>query len=112
MRIPHYTRMHLPPDNEVPTLADLQKGGGWLWLVCNGCGHRQPVAIAPFVIRWGPAASSNLLRRNARCQCGRRGASTQARSWGGNEEGFEAWPVESDAETDGAPPMANHGEPA
>jgi hypothetical protein len=33
------------------------------------------MAIAPLVIRWGPAASSNLLRRSARCtRCGRKRA--------------------------------------
>jgi hypothetical protein len=33
------------------------------------------MAIAPFVIRWGPDAPSDMLRRSARCsKCGAKGA--------------------------------------
>jgi hypothetical protein len=36
---------------------------GWVWLHCRAreCSHKEPAALAPFVIRWG-AASSDILR--------------------------------------------------
>jgi hypothetical protein len=35
-----------------------------LWLCCGGnCSHSKPVAIVPFVIRWGANTSSNPLPR-------------------------------------------------
>ena len=41
-----------------------------------------PVALAPLIIRWGEEASSDVLRRSARCaRCGRNGASLTAPSW-------------------------------
>src|SRR2546423_1337523 len=51
------------------TLADLQRQGGWVWAYCEGigCGHRVPLAIAPFAIRWGLNASSDLMRERLRC---------------------------------------------
>jgi hypothetical protein len=46
------------------------------------------------VIRWGPGASSDLLRRSARCtKCGRKGAVLQHPSWAGMHIGFEPFPV-------------------
>ena len=46
--------------------------------ICSPCLHRAPVALAPLVIRWGPDASGDMLRRCARCQrCGHRGATLQ-----------------------------------
>ena len=48
------------PPGHVPTLAQLQRSapGKWCWVYCaaNGCLHHAPMAIAPFVIRWGPEA--------------------------------------------------------
>jgi hypothetical protein len=36
------------------------------------------VAIAPFIIRWGPGGWQEMLRRAARCtKCGRRGVELQ-----------------------------------
>lgn len=38
----------------VPTIGELQKASRWLWLYCAAdCGHHKPLALAPFVIRWG-----------------------------------------------------------
>jgi len=77
----------------VPTLGALLHQPYWLWLRCS-CGHRVPVAIVPFVIRWGADASSDILRKHARCTvCGRRGASLQHPSWGDAETGWEAFPM-------------------
>jgi hypothetical protein len=46
------------------------------------------------IIRWGPDATSELLRRSARCtKCGREGAVLQHPSWAGMYVGFEPFPV-------------------
>jgi hypothetical protein len=82
---------HAPP---VPTLGQLLYQPYWFWLRCNACGHCVAVALVPFVIRWGADASSDVLRRNARCVvCGRRGASLQHPSWGDEAVGWEPFPV-------------------
>jgi hypothetical protein len=40
------------------------------------------MAIAPMIIRWGPDASSDMLRRAARCsKCGAKGATLMFPSW-------------------------------
>jgi hypothetical protein len=83
-----------PPVPPVPTLGALLRPPGWYWLRCNACGHRVAVALAPFVIRWGADASSDMLRQQARCSaCGRRGASLQHPSWGDAEVGWEVFPA-------------------
>lgn len=75
-----------------PTLAQIHRDTKWLWLVCNGCRHFQPVTLAQFVIRWGPDASSDILRRAARCgRCGGQGAVLQSPSWMGSEQGFQSF---------------------
>jgi hypothetical protein len=63
-------------------------------VVCEGCLHRTPVAFVPLIIRWGPDASSDMLRRSARCtKCGRKGAALQHPSWARMDIGFEPFPV-------------------
>jgi hypothetical protein len=74
------------PAPPVPTIGQLlrQRTGNWMWAWCNnpGCGHRAPVALAPFAIRWGLDASSDVLREQLRCaRCGRRGVTLIAPSW-------------------------------
>jgi hypothetical protein len=68
------------PPPPVPTLVELQRSsGGWVWLHCDNahvCHHKAAVAIAPFVIRWGPQASSDQP------------------SWVNSQVGFQAFPVE------------------
>jgi hypothetical protein len=82
-----YAMKSKPPS---PTLEELRRGSPWFWLVCQRCLHRRPVAFAPLIIRWGPDASSDMLRRSARCSaCGRKGASLQRPSWAGSHVGFE-----------------------
>lgn len=64
----------------VPTLSELQRISSWWWVICRqtGCGHKTPVALAPYVIRWGSHVSSDRLRRAARCtHCGGQGAVLQ-----------------------------------
>ena len=58
-----------------PTLGDLHRATPWLWLYCEKCQHHAPLACAVPVIRWGADASSDVLRRRARCTaCGHKGA--------------------------------------
>ena len=63
-----------------PVLAQLRKHQCWLWVNClrRECLHRSPMALAPAIIRWGPDASSDVLRQRARCsKCGGKGATLQ-----------------------------------
>jgi hypothetical protein len=83
------------PPGPVPTLADLRRVTCWVWVHCEGCLHDAPLALAPWIIRWGPLASSNLIRRAGVCRrCGRRGAELQMPSWTGLQSGWAAFPVE------------------
>lgn len=80
---------------KIPTLGQLHANTKWCWLCCREyrCGHRVPIALAPFVIRWGPEESSDRLRQSAVCRkCGRRGAITIMPSWMGTERGFAEFP--------------------
>src|SRR5437763_11425034 len=61
------------PPGPVPTLGELQHGTPWIWAYCEGldtigrpCMHRTPLALAPFVIRWGAEASSDVMRKRLR----------------------------------------------
>ena len=84
----------LPPP---PPLAQLRKHHCWLWLNCphRQCLRRAPMALAPLIIRWGPDASSDVLRQRARCsRCGHKGATLQMPSWAGSEVGLAAFPAE------------------
>jgi hypothetical protein len=65
----------------IPTLAQLQRHAPhWCWIYCNNpqcprSSRPTPIALAPYVIRWGAGASSDVLRRSARCaNCGEKGA--------------------------------------
>ena len=57
------------------------------------CLRRRPTALAPWIIRWGPDASSDMLRRSARCtECGGKGATIQIPGWGGLQTPVRGWP--------------------
>jgi len=84
-------------------MGQLHKENCWVWLYCEHrlppdhqpCGHSAPMAIAPLVIRWGPNASTDKLRRCAKCKkCGGQGASIKAPSWVNSLTGFQPFPVE------------------
>jgi hypothetical protein len=63
------SRPYSDPPRAPLTLAELRKNCCWVWAYCgkSGCGGSAPIAIAPFIIRWGPDASSDLIRRSLRC---------------------------------------------
>ena len=85
-----------------PTLGQIQREACWLWICCADplyCMHRRAVAVAPFVIRYGPDTSSDVLRKCARCTaCGRLGATLQHPSWIDRETGFGPLPAEDEAQ--------------
>jgi hypothetical protein len=37
------------------------------WVDCELCLHRKPVGYVPLIIQWGTNATSDMLRRSARC---------------------------------------------
>ena len=87
--------VRLPPE-PIPTLGELRRETCWLWLNCSRfeCRHSAPAALAPLIIRWGPQATSDRLRRSARCSvCGGRGATLQHPSWIGAGYGFQSFPA-------------------
>jgi hypothetical protein len=78
-----------------PTLAQLGRGWPWTWVVCERCLHRKPIAFTTLITRWGPDASSDLIRRSARCEkCGAKGARLQHPRWIGMDVGWEPFPTE------------------
>jgi len=67
----------------------------WLWLHCANryCRHSRATPLAPFIIRWGPDASSDKLRKCARCTiCGHKGATLMVASWSNEETGYAEFP--------------------
>jgi hypothetical protein len=79
----------------VPTIGEFLSGETkWFWAYCEriDCGHNAPIALAPFAIRWGLDASSDLIRARLRCsQCGKKGDVALKRpSWA--MPGWQPWP--------------------
>jgi len=57
--------------------------------------HPAPTALVPLIIRWGADASTDVLRRSARCTCcGHKGATWMLPRWGASQMGLEPFPVE------------------
>jgi hypothetical protein len=85
--------MSRTPKLPVSTLADLRGVTRWLWVICARCLRRTPTALAPWIIRWGAGASSDMLRRSARCtECGRKGATIRILGWGALQAPVRGWP--------------------
>ena len=77
------------------TLAELRQSTCWVWLYCDSCGRGAPAAVAPWIIRLGADASSDQVRRNARCAiCRERGATLRLPSWGGLDVGIAPFPAD------------------
>jgi hypothetical protein len=69
------------PPGPIPTMGEIQRPAPhWCWIycrnaICERISSPTAIALAPYVIRWGAEASSNMLRRCARCTiCGHKGA--------------------------------------
>jgi hypothetical protein len=45
----------------ISTLGQIRRQTCWPWLYCRACGRGAPVALAPFIIRWGAHASSDIF---------------------------------------------------
>jgi hypothetical protein len=76
------------------TFAELRESVHWTWVYCARCNHGTPMTLAQFIIRWGPDASSDLLRKSARCTaCGHKGAPLSHPGWGGSQVGFLPFPT-------------------
>jgi hypothetical protein len=67
----------------------------WFWIKCTRCPHMSAVAIAPYIIRWGPDGWQDMMRETARCSaCGKRGVALQHPSWGGSDTGWAPMPID------------------
>jgi hypothetical protein len=82
----------------VPTIGEFLSGETkWFWAHCQriNCAHYAPVALAPFAIRWGLHASTDLLRERLKCsKCGKKGEVALTRpSWNGTQQGWAGWPA-------------------
>ena len=99
--LPQRRHNYVPP-RPVPMLGQLQRGTPRVWAYCEGlspagepCLHKAPLALAPFIIRWGRDASSDFMRKRLRCAvCGHRGACLHHPSWIDAQVGFQAFPAE------------------
>ena len=81
----------------VPTIGTLHRQCSWWWVYCTSgnCTHGRPLALAPFVIRWGPNESSDRLRRSLLCaKCGHKGAQLMHPSTDIRIGMPELWPTE------------------
>jgi hypothetical protein len=95
--LPMARRSEPPP---VPTLGEIRRNTPWLWLNCPACRNYRPIALTPLIIRWRADASSDVLRRSARCaRCGHKGALLMRPSWIGSNIGFAPFPVDHAAKT-------------
>jgi len=98
----HSPREDLPPlratrstPGRIPTLGELRPTTCWLWIYCKACGRKQPIALTPYIIRWGAGASSDVLRNSMRCRdCGAKGITTINPSWIDKQIGFAPFPAE------------------
>lgn len=51
----------------------------WCWIKCTRCPQKSAVAIAPYVIRWGPYGWQEMSRQTAQCtKCGKKGRGAPA----------------------------------
>ena len=98
--------MRRDTNTPVPTLAELRRHSSWVWVYCERCLHHSPVAFVPLMNRWGADASSDKLRRCARCTaCGQRGATLQHPGWVDAQIGFQLFPGKSSYSWLGSDPI-------
>jgi hypothetical protein len=92
---PPKARPYSDPPRAPLTLGELRKNSCWFWAYCrrSGCTAKAPIAIAPFIIRWGAKASSDLIRQSLRCErCGSKGCTLRHPSFMGSDVGFQSFP--------------------
>lgn len=93
--------MPIAPD-ATTTLRDILKDGGWAILNCDNpaCGRRVASRLPAFIAKYGPDASTNVVRANAVCTvCGTRGCTMTAPSWDGADKGWAEFPGEGEEVT-------------
>lgn len=92
------SQLRRPASGPVPSLGHIREGEPWVWIYCAnaGCNYYRPIALAPYIIRWGADASIDLLRQRVRCsKCGRMGATIKKRSWDAHRQEWQQWPQSS-----------------
>ena len=80
-----------------PTFSTCLKSphGKWVWVHCSvrECNHSAAVSLAPFAIRWGIHATTQMIRRHFRCsRCGNLGALIYTPSWSVEQDSFVEFP--------------------
>ena len=103
-RRPH-ERARLAPQAAAAAAHHEQAEDVLVWIKCTRCPHMAAVAIAPYIICWGPDGWQDMLRRYGRCTaCGTEGVGLQHPSWGGNDTGWAPMPVSQMAPVSEMPP--------
>ena len=77
-------RQQREPPPSVATIGAIAETVDWVWVYCEArlrtgavCGHRSAVKLADAIAVFGAAASTDALRRKARCtSCGSKGSSS------------------------------------
>jgi hypothetical protein len=89
------------PPGPIPSIGELQKGPPhWCWIYCRNAfcervSRGTAIALAPYVIRWGASASSDMLRRCARCiGCGHKGAALQVMQDDHARDNYATFPIQ------------------
>jgi hypothetical protein len=82
-------------------MAQLQKAPPhWCWIYClnpycERVSRPTAIAIAPYVIRWGANAPSDMLRRCARCVgCGHKGATLRVKQEDHARDDYAPFPIQ------------------
>jgi hypothetical protein len=78
-----------------PTLGQIAAQSSWVWMYCEArdCHHCAPLKLADAIARYGPDASSNVLRQRSRCtKCGAIGATLRLPSWVDSTTGDAPFP--------------------
>lgn len=87
--VPQRKRTEKAEPGPVPTIGELAAYVDWTWLVCDDCRRMTAVRFGPLIDHYGASASSDVIRRAARCTgCGHKGAGLQHPSWSGT-----GWPT-------------------
>ncbi len=99
---PPPARSRRPSPQPAASLGAIRRLTSWVWLYCDNvdhrgiCGHYCAIPLAPFIIRWGKDASSDLLRKSFVCsKCGARTTSIKHPSWADRQIGFQMFPSEA-----------------